>query len=1703
METKSENTHSEEINQFQQSVRPLTSQVKHNKKQKRLRTPGLIIKNRKLQRPNTVSGNVRDLGDYHGAASDWTLALRETGTSHQRSKKNQKQINGNVKFVNNAFPHSFQERERPSTTGKKPFTPFPLRPLTGKEFTPRNGPSRAVSPNKTKSSQSQPLYYDNKEQHISTTSDSLATNPWETNLRHQVPRPHTAAVDVASSTPNKRFITTAPKENIVGIRAPVSAAEAALQRRKSGDQKSAQQVDKRGNKIKSIYAIPLQRQKSAAGSLYRFNESSEQFERKRPITWDVSLPSPGSVTEGMRSKHRQDPSGYEEMVDILGSHRMARQSQALYAKLQEEEAIRFFEQWRSAETVLNLAKREMKRWGTSGDNIQLNSVQRQMAKSFLPPPNKSIIDEAEDPDIYDTKKLAHASRASFATGTIEIVWSGVQKIKKCALFNTMMLQVFNLVSVRLPGNKLKRIPLWFCKTFHRIRDLHLGSNDLIELPNNLGNMTSLLELNITHNLVPQIPKSIEHLTRLVYLDASDNELASLPEQIVGCQRLVELHVDNNNLIRLPSTIRKMSRLQALTCDANRIGTLALIPSLERLKGNGNADPTNLLWEHRELEDGKIVYINRFTGEMQEENPIEKVDCESTEKSQNKNDAPTLISLAAADKTVWELKFDFRSGQSYYFNNLTRIKKLEAPHAIDTIGKTANLRRLVMSSNVLMHLPRSLGKMPSLEELILDHNLISQLPASLAGLKKLKLLSVADNRLTSIPDELVSLPKLQKLAVNRNMLIKLPLYLGNLTSLKSLWINNNCIDELPWTMGRLEGLKELMIGDNPVESRWKGVLEGEGKIPRMLQIMRELRLRALHGEPPDVSIVTTGLFDEIIVPLPRKAKLWDQFCKNAASSGYVDLHWNQLKFVPLEILSIRTLVELRVSNNLLEELPDDIGLLNQLKVLHATNNKLRTLPEAALVNLKLLEELCLEDNKIDHIPDKIVRLFRLKILRMSRNRISELPRKFGKMEKLVVVELNVNRLRAIPESIGSLHRLERLCLQKNRIRNLPTDMSRMTSLQVLNVNSNLLREIPSEISSLGKLTELKFGHNRVRRVAENFGDGACKDSLEVLWLMGNHIVDIPRTFHRLHKLKEVRIEDTPIRSPSPELTLQGIDAIRAYSRHRQIRIDCLRVALRTSGIHLDSSKLSPYPRNVLRNTEYLHLKDIKNLEEKIDLCVNGNFDENTQTFTGMSVRLLPQHGRAKQEEQKDMEIEGNKSHASSNTNVSPLLTSLVEKHLADHESNDVLHLRAGGALSTYITDLYELRKHEHDERALNSIISRIEIAKNSKFKFGGLKNTWYTSDVRNWEEGGKAGSVHIVVMSELGMLDPGEIGPQPVGFSKGEIITSAGRFINLYGNPGAKIISHKFQKPAKDDTERSRKKVEGKKVKRNALVIQNVIISVEEYERKKVEDAAILKSNADVKKNVETWLATSYGKMRLKKHVKIQIKNAKEIWLQADKDHKRASSKLVKAEEKLKSIKERIKLFESGEIKTLHQIDSKEHASNLLEIEEIAVDEAKEFADIKKEHLNKCRSRRKQKWSMWLNDCTKDLVEKYKEKAREDLVEKCRQVAYCSGGTTSLRRPWDDKYHRWKRKYEKDLKRRAKQEKEARFQAALMEIEAQRAAKNGGEQKEEIPAYEYDNSLFGQLKGYCQDIKHGLFGACLKSLDQLSELTVRSTRIVYN
>ncbi len=1042
---------------------------------------------------------------------------------------------------------------------------------------------------------------------------------------------------------------------------------------------------------------------------------------------------------------------------------------------------------------------------------------------------------------------------------------------------------------------------------------------------------------------------------------------------------------------------------------------------------------------------------------------------------------TLSTLASADKTVWELRYNFRNGKSYYFNNLTKERQYDSvPHALDTIGKTCNLRQLVLTSNILTHLPNSVVQLCALEDLKLDHNLIEQLPPSIHKMTGLRSLSIADNRLTSLPDDMCKMYRLHNLCVSRNMLTKLPLYIGNLTRLKKLWINNNAIEELPWTMGQLVCLKDLLLGDNPVADRWRDVLQGEGKIARMLEIMRELRLRALRGEPPSVSIAETGLLNEIVVPLPRKAKLWAQFCTQALSTGYVDLHWNQLREVPKEIISMKSLVELRLSNNYLESIPGQIGEMEHLRVLHLTNNKLSTLP-STIVQLKNLAELAAEDNKITELPDKITLLFRMRILRLSRNLIEKLPAKIGKMAHLQVLEMNVNRLRDVPESLGGMHRLKRLLLNKNRIRSLPDSMARMTSLETLNLNSNLVQQLPLDLFTIPNLKTLLAGHNRLKRLDHSLGDGPCSETLQVLWIMGNRIRDLPHTFHRLHSLTDIRIEDTPIRSPTAELCLRGADWVKSYCFRRETRIQCIRSFLRARGILLSRSRLAPYPSNFFSSNGYLGPKDMENLAQRLDECVNGDFLSSPTEMGGKGGVSLP-----KSLSTDHLEL----------PSVPPFdLTQMPPHEAGDPSAQSTLRqsLTMGLSMGRYIADVFALREHEHDEAVLNSVIARVDVIAAS-FKglqeHLGLQNTFHQESTRPWGEEGAVCKVHCIALEDIGVLKPGEAeGPQPIPYSMTDVVTSAQRFVNVYGHPGAKMGRHKFQKPAKDSTKRARKKVSGKTVTRDAIVIQAVIFSIDEHDRKVMEDRSIERAVKEQKVRIDDWLRTPTGRKRLQKRARLMRSKASATVKALSKRLRKAKKSCEGKKEAKKKVDERANSFASGEPKHMHQFDNQAQVDAAISKASDAVHEAEEKISSVKSHLQIATARRKQPRRMWKDTAETVLHERYKEQATSKLTEHFRISTF---EDSSLRRPWDPKFRKWKKRYKKNIEKQAKIEKEQRY-AALGAIDLK-------EDRDTKPVEAYDSSILGQIKGWIRDIGGNCRAAFKSKVNNLSEaLAADSTR----
>ena len=146
---------------------------------------------------------------------------------------------------------------------------------------------------------------------------------------------------------------------------------------------------------------------------------------------------------------------------------------------------------------------------------------------------------------------------------------------------------------------------------------------------------------------------------------------------------------------------------------------------------------------------------------------------------------------------------------------------------------------------------------------------------------------------------------------------------------------------------------------------------------------------------------------------------------------------------------------------------------ELYLIHCFSKKI---PEW-IFELKSLEELRISDNKLTTLSDSISKLTSLKILEIYRNKLSAIPESIGKLSSLEKLNLVGNQLSSLPESIAKLQSLKELHLHSNKFTVFPEVITKLKSLQILGFSSNRLSRLPESISDLKSLRELDLSHNK--------------------------------------------------------------------------------------------------------------------------------------------------------------------------------------------------------------------------------------------------------------------------------------------------------------------------------------------------------------------------------------------------------------------------------------------------------------------------------------------------------------------------------------------------------------------------------------------------------------------------------------------------
>ncbi|PWA23359.1 hypothetical protein CCH79_00019508 [Gambusia affinis] len=123
----------------------------------------------------------------------------------------------------------------------------------------------------------------------------------------------------------------------------------------------------------------------------------------------------------------------------------------------------------------------------------------------------------------------------------------------------------SLTSLNLSRNQLGSLPSCLCGL--PLRVLNASNNKLVSLPEAIGQLHSLMELDISCNEITALPQHIGRLKALRELNVRRNLLCVLPEDLADLP-LVKFDFSCNKVSTIPVCYRKMRQLQSLQLENN-------------------------------------------------------------------------------------------------------------------------------------------------------------------------------------------------------------------------------------------------------------------------------------------------------------------------------------------------------------------------------------------------------------------------------------------------------------------------------------------------------------------------------------------------------------------------------------------------------------------------------------------------------------------------------------------------------------------------------------------------------------------------------------------------------------------------------------------------------------------------------------------------------------------------------------------------------------------------------------------------------------------------------------------------------------------------------------------------------------------------------------------------------------------------------
>jgi Leucine-rich repeat (LRR) protein len=345
------------------------------------------------------------------------------------------------------------------------------------------------------------------------------------------------------------------------------------------------------------------------------------------------------------------------------------------------------------------------------------------------------------------------------------------------------------------------------------------------------------------------------------------------------------------------------------------------------------------------------------------------------------------------------------------------------------------------------------------------------------------LALIEAQLKDFPAGLTKLTNLVELSLNHNEFTSISPSITELKSLKRFLIAHNQIRELPSELFTMH-LKALNLNKNRLQY-----------IDPAIRKLRFLRKLALDSN--------------MIAVVPRE--LFELVCLK-----YLSLGDNLLHELPPQLGNLRELETLRLCENPhLKDLPSTTTLLTKLTEIDLQNTGLKNvgfltvctclttlaIGEVAPANTLLvvlhalprLEKLYMPWDALRQPGDKVVNGHELTTsntglesctafprnlveLELSYNRLLRIPTNISLCDKLCHLDLTGNFIKEVPTEISSLTNLEHLLLGDNSLSALPDSLSQLTKLQTLGLQINQFEELPTHLYNLVSLYSLNVMHN---------------------------------------------------------------------------------------------------------------------------------------------------------------------------------------------------------------------------------------------------------------------------------------------------------------------------------------------------------------------------------------------------------------------------------------------------------------------------------------------------------------------------------------------------------------------------------------------------------------------------------------------------